>query len=84
MRYFVFWCGHSRDSNGFCCVNASWVTDRGMGTGGVRGGGGIECRGCFFVSVAGGEAPPEVGLIKYSGEGRMSGGGGGGVVFCYH
>ena len=25
MSYFVFWCGHSRDSNGYCYVTASWV-----------------------------------------------------------
>ena len=25
MNYFVFWCGHSRDSNGYYYVTASWV-----------------------------------------------------------
>ena len=25
MSYFVLWCGHSRDSNGYHCVTASWM-----------------------------------------------------------
>ena len=26
MLYFVFWCGHSRDINGYYYVTASWVS----------------------------------------------------------
>ena len=36
MSYFVSWCSHSRDSNGYCYVIASWVPYRGWGGGGLR------------------------------------------------
>ena len=41
MRYFVFWCGHPKDSNGYYYVTASWVPYhiRTMGSGGGGRGG---------------------------------------------